>query len=652
VTATWLSELRETEWMAVGNGERVRPAEAVIRSSETQALYSTFAFDLQPGDISPAVAKALHLITDVRVGDLIGHVEGLRDRSEHVDEAHLLQIYRNIADRCPSLPAPAWNAAIGELTVQDVRKRFSNGSGLIHVGAGQWKRPDEVRTGKDIFHDRQRFVPGGQSQENLWLTLGVRKPDLGDCIAFCRNLAGGENDIKANSALIDVYRYMEPLVTSAEARHRKRLRTLPVACGNDWVLDRPIYFIEDDELRSALAAALRQNRFWTPPCDARDLGKLATAAGITRLKPSLTVKGDKIRASELGEMQRMRFGRAIDHLSDELARNDPLTREKMAVGWDTLKISPLFLYDSMIPIQVDDTQLSPVPVSVRLRAIIGTAPLELHLTEETIGDREYGGRAIGSLFPAEVRRKIGAEWVLAWQKSLDRPPDSIRLASDEEHIEALEQQAAKIRAAPKVKIKVSVPASRKSVAPPRTLKETVGPVAGVTVKQGSPLPANKAAPSPALVSAAPMPKAMETESMQTAVIAYTNADLEHRGWEILEPVLSTSSEPLLVDFRNRHGVGADGAIDWKTFVEMKATGHDPQSSIELSNAEYERAKERGMDFILALVSGLETGHKDQVRLIFDPARHASLRPVNGFRLVGLLDAPCIVINFEETDATT
>jgi hypothetical protein len=95
---------------------------------------------------------------------------------------------------------------------------------------------------------------------------------------------------------------------------------------------------------------------------------------------------------------------------------------------------------------------------------------------------------------------------------------------------------------------------------------------------------------------------------------------------------------------------ADGVINWKTFVELKATGRDPQSSIELSNAEYERAKERGMDFILALVSGLETDQKAQVRLIFDPANRVSTRPINGIRLTGLLDAPCIVINFEDPDA--
>jgi len=144
----------------------------------------------------------------------------------------------------------------------------------------------------------------------------------------------------------------------------------------------------------------------------------------------------------------------------------------------------------------------------------------------------------------------------------------------------------------------------------------------------------KPAPPPAkskLHNTPPQTKPSDPGS-RTAPTAYTDRDLEQRGWELLTPALETSAEELLVDFRNRHDVGADGAIDWKTFIEMKATSCAPQSSIEMSNAEYERAKECGNDFILALVSGLEDGYQDEVRLIFHPANRATVRPSNGVKL--------------------
>ena len=53
--------------------------------------------------------------------------------------------------------------------------------------------------------------------------------------------------------------------------------------------------------------------------------------------------------------------------------------------------------------------------------------------------------------------------------------------------------------------------------------------------------------------------------------------------------------------------------------------------------------ERGLDFILALVSGLEEGERTEIRLILDPAHHATVRPIQGVRLVNLADAPAVLV---------
>jgi hypothetical protein len=279
VAAAWLDELRETEWVAVGRGERVVPAAAVIKSVETQTLYREFAVGLEAGDVGDAVATALHLITDVRVADLVDYIAKVRDGQQRADEAQLHQIYRTIAKRCPA--TAAWNTPIGGLTAQELRRRFAQGDGLIFVGAGEWRRPNQVRRGSDIFHDRQRFVPGGSALADLWLVLGVRQPSLDDCLAFCKALAAQDYTIHTSAALIDVYRYMEPLLPAAERKHRNRLKALPVACDGHWTVERPSCFVEDDELRRALATALPRCRFWSPPCNIRDLPSLVSMIGVT-----------------------------------------------------------------------------------------------------------------------------------------------------------------------------------------------------------------------------------------------------------------------------------------------------------------------------------------------------------------------------------
>lgn len=485
---------------------------------------------------------------------------------------------------------------------------------------------------------------------NLWLTLGVRLPRLDDCLNFCRALAAQDYTGNASAALIDVYRYMEPLLPDAERKHRIRLRALPVACGGHWTVERPIYFVEDDELRRALATALPRASFRDPPCSVRDLSHLVSMIGITIASPLVKATGDRARAMECGDSQRARFERAVDHLSDELARNDAATRDRISIGWESLKALPLFVYEQAVPVRIEDALFSTTTIPASLQAVLVPDSRELHVSEEGLGDREYGGRAISSFFPADVRRKVGGEWALAWQKSLERAPDSIRLASDEEHREAMEQQAAKISGAAKVKIKVSAPASRKPGATLRTLKESVGVIAKAAVMPGSPPKPAKATGGKGL-AATPPAASPPAATEPTSAAAYTNDDLQQRAWEILEPVLNTSQDERLIDFRRRHGVGADGVIHWKTFVELKATGRGPQTSIDMSNAEYERAKERGIDFILALVSGLEVGQQDEVRLIIDPANRLSVRPMNGVRLGGLLEAPCIIVHFEDADGT-
>lgn len=649
VTATWLNELRESPWLAIGKGELVQPVQGVVRTVETQTLYDKFLYDIGPDEIDARLAVALKLVTDVRIGDLVSHLEELRDRPEPVDEAHVMQVYRTISQRCPR--TVSYDAQVGEISVQDLRGRFLLGPGLILASDGQWRRHNEMLRGMDIFHHPRAFVPGGPACKDLWLALAVREPDLDDCIQFCRNLTSARYDSGVASALMDVYRYLERLVSGAQRRHKDRLKSMPLMCSEAWTTSRPVYFVEDIELRQELTRANSTTLFWSPPCDPRDFPHLVRLMGITRLAPELSIMSRRVEAIERGESLHLRFSHAVDHLSGELARSDPITRAKIAVSWDQLRNAPLLVYEQAIRVRASDPLLPTHDNAIFMRALVLRDPLEVNVRDDDIGDREYGGRAIASLFPPEVRRRIDAEWVLAWQKSRDTAAEAISLASDEERDEAMQEQAATINAGPKSKIRVTPPASQTpSQTPPRTLKESVGAVTGATVQpgqvssqasishSGAGLRAEPPQPSPPIGSSAP-----------TRPIAYTAVDVEQRGWELLVQTLEMSPEDKLVDFRKRHGVGADGVIDWKRFVEMKASARGPQTQVEMSNNEYERAKERGSDFILALVSGLETGLRDEVRLIFDPANCTTVRPTNGVRLVDLLNAPAVVIHFDQAE---
>jgi hypothetical protein len=225
------------------------------------------------------------------------------------------------------------------------------------------------------------------------------------------------------------------------------------------------------------------------------------------------------------------------------------------------------------------------------------------------------------------------------------------LASDEAVARELAEQAARIEVNPARKIEVTPPASRsQKSAPPRRLKEGHGGVLSVEVVKG--LPPSPPQPRKPLTNSPPPPsKSGPNDPGSKGPVEYDTRDLEQRGWEVLADILNNSGDQQIVDFRARHQVGADGAIDWKKFVELKATGRGPQSSVEFPASEFERAKQRGLDFVLALVSGLEEGLNTEVRLIFDPANRVSVTPLGTVRLSGLTDAPSVVIRIADLNGS-
>jgi hypothetical protein len=97
-----------------------------------------------------------------------------------------------------------------------------------------------------------------------------------------------------------------------------------------------------------LSKALPAKKFWTPPCDLRELTSLMALIGVTRGEPTLVVADDRETAQDCGDGMRARFRQAVDRLSDELARNDPEVRQCMVMSWDALREIPLFVYSGPI----------------------------------------------------------------------------------------------------------------------------------------------------------------------------------------------------------------------------------------------------------------------------------------------------------------
>ncbi|AJA09873.1 hypothetical protein SKP52_14955 [Sphingopyxis fribergensis] len=649
VTAHWLSRLREIEWIPVGRYGFSRPVDAVLKNASTEAIYGPddFVQGVEAADIPEAMAESLGFVRRVRASDLVEMLENMRDGAIAFDRGKVKLAYRHLDQLAPR---QVWEP-VGDMSVAWLRSRFGGGGGLIMVedadGTPAWRRPNQVLRGRRVLPSSARYVPEGGTYGKLWRLLEVPETRAADCIEFLKEHAERLRTTEQIGELIEVYRFLDSLLASADARIADRIRHVPLACGVDWRARGPIYLVGQEDLREGLRAALPSMFFWDPPCDPVTIPRLVEALRVVSLDPIVRAVPSK-RAEEVGDDLSQRFRQAVTHLSDQLARAAGNLRNTLKVSWDQLTDMKLFVYDDGVPVVVSDPAFSR-RVQLNLRVHVSRQPLELHIVADALGVRGEGGRAMGSFFAKPASWGFDGEWALAWQESERREAEGLRFAADEEERRRrTEEEAARIRVARKGKVSLPGgapspgPSPQPTPLPPRKLKSALAGIGEVKIIVGvPPKPANTQRKNP--LESAPSRSSTSSSTTPQANVAYTNIELEDFGWALVKHVLSDADGPELVDFRRRHHVGADGAFDWTRFVELKASARSMPTSVQMTLSEYARAVEKGHDYILALTSGAEEGYETKVKLIFDPVRTATVAQSESVRVSGLAEAGGIEI---------
>lgn len=654
--ALWLDRLKEIEWIPVGRDRFRRPADAAIKTGETQAIYRAedFVAGIAADELDEDFIEALGLKARASVDDLLTMIEDMRDGAESFDLARVLLAYQHFARL---VPKTGWYSAIGDVSMNEFRSRFAAGEGLVLImtdeRSAEWRRPGQVRRGRQIVPHTALYAIDRDSLRPLWKALNIGETSVEDCCDYLRTHAERVAPDADLGTVITLYRYLNGLLAGKES-FPVACRHIPLACTSGWRARRPIYLVDDAVLRQRLAAALPETHFWQPPCDTRSIGTLVTALAVQRIEPRVRPRNDQ-RAVEQGEDQTPTFQAAVDHLSNVLGQRDAMLRQALKVSWEALRAARLFVYDGEVPVDVDASPLARairtgVPAHVRLD------PLEIHITADALETREGAGAAIASLFDGSALFSFDAEWILAWQAAKHEVKEALRFAVDDAaHKAKVEATAAEIAKKGNGPVKLNGRKMPKNSPPPppppppRELKEFQPGIASVEIVEGKKTEKTKKPPIRTRLSRRPSPN-RPNQGDPVANTAYTNGEIEDFAWDVLLHVLDRADGTELEDFRRRHGVGADGAFDWSQFVELKATGRSMQTSVLFTSSEFQRALERRNDYILALVHGCEKGSNTKVKLIFDPVRRVSMRETEGIRLNGLPDAAGIVIELGQNGA--
>lgn len=646
--ALWLDHLKDATWIPVGRDRFRKPADAAVKTAETQAIYKSedFIAGVGAGELDEDFVDAIGLTAQVRPTDLLEMLEDMRDGKEEFDANRVYLAYQHFARLIPKAP---WISTVGGIPIAEFRERFGAKQGLILVdakdGMVDWRRPAQVRRGKPILPDSALYVPDKEIYRTLWNALRIGETSIDDCCAYLRTHADQHEPAAELGAVIQVYRHLNTLMTAAPTVS-PACRYIPLACYGVWRARRPIYLVAEEQLRDRLATALPEHFFWQPPCDTRSITTFVDALAVTRIMPEIRPIVDDW-AREQGEDLSPTFRAAVDHLSNALGKRDAILRQALNVSWEALRSAKLYVYDGEVPVDVDVRQLGrTIRTSVQSHLI--RAPLELHISADALETRDGAGGSIAALFDSTSLFSFDAEWVLAWQAAKRTVADALRFAVDDAAHNAKVEAAAKEIGNQKNKgpVKLTTRKTKKggvtSPPPPaRELKDFQPGIATVQIVEGKSGTGTK---PPIKARRAQRPKPSRPRNDEQVInTGYTNGEIEDFAWDVLVHVLERADGVELEDFRRRHGVGADGAFDWGDFVELKATGRSMQSSVSFTPMEFRQALERGNDYILALVHNCEKGANTKVKLIFDPARRVGLRETEGVRLNGLPDAAGIVV---------
>lgn len=635
VPATWIVRLADTAWMRDGVGQPRPPRGLAIATPITEAMDSDlarFAEGLTAADAISPLARALCMAVDPPTSELVGALERHRDDPGPLDVASVLKLYRALAGHIPQSAAPlAPEARIGDMTISALRAKFGikrSARGLIsgHVttaGGSAWLAPTAVFVGKDIFHGRKPFVLQDRVLQPLWRALNIGAPTVGACVRELTSIAETPPDPKDEAMLIDIYRHLNRLAENPTSADRSALSGTPVKVGPGWSRRRPIYISD----RVGLTG--EGLRLWSGPCAPHTVARFCSAADIRPLHFEDAPGSDP---QSIPDDLQLRFEGALRILQADLARDDEVSYRALEPWPDMLGLQLNIHAEGALLVRVHEQGPTARVVSVRDHTDrLGRA---IHLDrEDFIGRAEYGGAAVARFAPAERRREIALAWGAAWSASVDAESiPSLVLAGEAatEKLDELTRLHDALKAHPRRRTSTKAAASTHGAAEPPKIE----------VRRLKPLPETfsytvelrsadeGAAKGPQGSKRKPLrstPRNKPTEPQKpgpapaTAHRRYDQKELQDRAWAYVVSALENGTIPL-TDLQRERGVGADGTINWKTFVEMKCSARETPPSVSLTSMEFQRARDAKGDFLLVVVSGLEEGFDVQLQIFVDPLR--------------------------------
>ena len=625
-----------------------------------------------------AVLAALGVSGDPSRSELITRLKGIRDDADYEGRwtpEELKQetsvIYKALAQSL----TPA--SGRSDRSPERLRQDFQHRGGLIYSNLG-WLPPQGVLAGPPIFGRFKAFAPAIADTDPLWAALRLREPSFEDCVEVIRMVARNSRTPGPDeeAILLQTMRALESHVEiGVIPQARDKLRRLPLWTSKGWLRDRPVYATDDPVLATGLRDQLP---LWEPGGELQQFRSLLNPLRVEEIRATSAEVIEPDLATGHEESSEL-LGLALQHLQEDLARNDPRLAQSIRVPWQLLEGFRVYVHPSLslgVPTGREGVGVSyqcAVMAKIdRDRAVVFVQnPAELARVDS-------GGRAIATLFEGDPR-----QLAQAWRAACDRAETGrqarlIELAEqrskrEQDQIESdIAMRMVLLRENTDAKHRALDGTRQRSAATSSSLASTVNAQEDHKVPATSDSPRVLVEPQDLRLvdplgrieklGATPRHKTVSEGRLidprlgdlgprsGMPVRLYSDLDKETVGLEILRKLFSSDQDEIS-DLRAQRGVGADAIDELHRFYELKVSAGAEPDQITMTGAEVKRARTTP-DFFLVVISGIEgVGARPRVRVIVDPL--SQLQPTeSGFiTLSGVRSATSLTYEFAHHNDT-
>jgi hypothetical protein len=656
VPATWLAEIQGAPFLTNESGRKKAPRDLALRSDTYVAVMgedrSTFCRELRDGDITVEVAEALGFDPRPRASRIIDQLFKLRelDSRSQISNGEVaeraLRSFMALASYCReargSAVALRGSDAVDDVTVDQLRARFAEGTGLVHAASG-WHRPSAVYRGAPIFADRRIAVPNAMGE--LWESLKINEPTISDCIEVLNEIAAGDCPPDPGH-LRAIYAHVEASLATGQ-KGTAPLRRMPLETTDGWRAARPIFAVGHQTVARALG---RRVAIWQPPAAFTSLPRLIKAAGITVIEQSeFELQGINPQHKSAGARYRPHFVAAVREFAAAISIGMPeLMTITAGLGIDQLEELELAHSKKLeVLVPIGPGEIYAAPIDVFASAEDGLIAFR---DPDALGRREHGGAAIAALLRHPDPFVIGAQWEVAWHRA---DPENLRervwVARQQEvagdpigdlrrrtggGARALIKGGSGSSGPREPRAGKRAPAADANPPSRRVLRKIDDVDPGHAEITGEPQRGQSRPRTRRPMKNPDRTPEPRSSRPRAGIREYDEQAKETAGFELLAKALQSLNGSELGDYRHMRNIGSDAIDNLKRHFELKAHEGDIPDEISLTSAEVERALQDEDRWFLAVVGGLETGQMI-VRVFAHPLRSLDLISSGGLRLGGV-----------------